>query len=329
MRFIGDKCVVDEKGSGVQTTHFNTLRGKTIVVDASIYMYKFKQDGVFAELFYNFVSTMKYYGMTPIFVFEGRPSESKRSTIAERREFRNTSEVQRNTAVERLENMKRELNEIMGIPTTSSLAIRKLKQDIGQLERHAVSLRKSAVSLEWGDFITAKKILNAMGIYHVTPVNEADPLCVKFVTSGIAYACMSEDTDMFVYGCTRIIRSVNVFTRKCIMYTTGTILKNLGTPHETFRAITFMAGNDYGKTQYGVHDAFKTRHKCENDLKFIEHVRSILDAAGSSYEAMIGEYNMSSCEDDIVGYIKGHHSLRCDHSHVKEVMRDHGFIYVS
>lgn len=329
MRFIGDKCVIDEKGSGVQTMHFNTLRGKTIVVDASIYMYKFKQEGVFVELFYNFVSTMKCYGLTPIFVFDGKPPATKQTTISERRGCRNASEARCKVVVKKIENMKQELTEILKAPITSTLMIRKMKQDIAQLEVQAISLRKSAISLTYTDFAMAKKILDVMGVYHVTPDHEADPLCVRFVTSGIAFACMSEDTDMFVYGCNRIIRSVNVFARKCIMYTTGTILKKLETSQETFRAITFMAGNDYGKTRYGIQDAFKTRHKCGDDVQFIEHVKSSLIDSGLSYEAMIDAYNMSSCEYYIVKYTKSHHSLRCDRSCVKECMREYGFIYVS
>jgi 5'-3' exonuclease len=329
MGLIGDKCVADEKGSGVQTTHFTMLRGKTVVVDASIYMYKFKQDGVFAELFYNFVSTMRHYGVTLVFVFDGKPSENKRTTITERREFRNNSGTQHSALVGTINSMKDQIGELEKVSGTSSLMIRKMKQDIGKLEKQAATLRRSAVSLDSKDFVVAKRILDVMGIYHVTPDHEADPLCVRFVTSGIAYACMSEDTDMFVYGCTRIIRSVNVFARKCTVYTTGTILKNLGTPHTTFQAITFMAGNDYGKTNHGIHDAFKVRHKCKSDDQFIEYVKSILANSGLSYQSMIDEYNVSSCEGDIDGYARTHHSLRCEWPCVKEVMRDYGFIYVS
>ena len=36
---------------------------------------------------------------------------------------------------------------------------------------------------------------------------EADELCAKLVIKRYAYACLSEDMDLFVYGCNKIMRN--------------------------------------------------------------------------------------------------------------------------
>ena len=50
--------------------------------------------------------------------------------------------------------------------------------------------------------ITIPEVLKNEGYY--TAINEADELCASMVINGFAWACLSEDMDMFVYGCTRV-----------------------------------------------------------------------------------------------------------------------------
>ena len=329
MRVIEEKCVMNEPRSGLCSAHFTSLYGKTIVIDTSIYMYKFKQDGVFSELFYTFVSTMKHYGITPIFVFDGRPSVNKTSTLDGRRDIRQSSTTQYEQCVCELAILKNELDDATNSPTASSLKLRDMKQSVERMERKVVTLKKASVVLTGSDFIVAKKILDAMGVFHVTPNSEADPLCAKFVISGVAYACMSEDTDMFVYGCTRVIRSVNVSARKCIVYTTSDIMRTLGVSLKVFRAISFLAGNDYGKSMGGFDKAYNVWKGMRDSNEFVRYTSNVLSTTDVSYEEMDGEYDMSLCEEYIQTYNKNKHSLRCERSVVHSVMREHGFVFVS
>ena len=328
MRLIGEKCTQDGPRSGSQSIHFTMLRGKTIVVDASIYMYKFKQDGVFAELFYSFVSTMKHYGITPIFVFDGKPSGNKTQTLSTRKDVRVSSTTQYDRCVGELTVLKDELDIATNTPGTSSLALRDMKQSIVRMTHKIGLLRKASVVLTGADFAVARTILDAMGVFHTTPSYEADPLCAKFVISGMAYACMSEDTDMFVYGCTRVIRSVNVVARKCMLYTTGDIMRTLGVSLRVFRAITFLAGNDYGQNMGGFDKAYNVWKGMKDVDAFIHHTTKVLGETDVSYVEMNDEYDMSMCDDAVHAYSKERHSLRCERSVVHSVMRNHGFIYV-
>ena len=51
-----------------------------------------------------------------------------------------------------------------------------------------------------------KNLMDSYGVSYCTAEGEADELCVKMVQKNKAYACLSEDMDMFVYGCNRVLR---------------------------------------------------------------------------------------------------------------------------
>ena len=57
--------------SGIKKIHFNQLSGKRIVVDTSIYLYRFKSEDALIENMYLMVSLFKHYNIIPIFVFDG------------------------------------------------------------------------------------------------------------------------------------------------------------------------------------------------------------------------------------------------------------------
>ena len=60
------------------------LYGKTIVVDASIYLYKFLQDDILLENFYLMIATFKKYNIKLIFVFDGKPPVEKYKLLDKR-----------------------------------------------------------------------------------------------------------------------------------------------------------------------------------------------------------------------------------------------------
>ena len=59
------------------------LTNRQIVIDASIYMYKFISDDTLIENMYLMVSLFKN-NITPIFVFDGKPPAEKQEIINER-----------------------------------------------------------------------------------------------------------------------------------------------------------------------------------------------------------------------------------------------------
>jgi 5'-3' exonuclease len=56
---------------------------------------------------------------------------------------------------------------------------------------------------------------------------------------------MSEDTDMFVYGCPRVLRYVSIMKCTTIMYDTKKILNTLNITLDEFKKICVVSGTDY------------------------------------------------------------------------------------
>jgi len=46
----------------------------------------------------------------------------------------------------------------------------------------------------------------AYGVSYIDADGEADQLCASLVLKNKVYACLSEDMDLFVYGCPRVLR---------------------------------------------------------------------------------------------------------------------------
>jgi XPG I-region len=77
---------------------------------------------------------------------------------------------------------------------------------------------------------------------------EADVICANYVKSGVAWACLSDDVDMLVYGCCRVIREFSIHSLSGQLNTLNTILRELKMSFSTFRDIMVISGTDYNIT---------------------------------------------------------------------------------
>jgi 5'-3' exonuclease len=69
----------------IKKCHLSSLKNKRLVIDASIYMYKFKGENALMEHMYLFISILKHYEIEPIFVFDGKPPAEKKEMLIKRR----------------------------------------------------------------------------------------------------------------------------------------------------------------------------------------------------------------------------------------------------
>ena len=74
----------------------------------------------------------------------------------------------------------------------------------------------------------------------------ADQLCASLVLKNKVYACLSEDMDLFVYGCPRVLRYLSLLNLTVIMYyNTKDILNILDMSMRDFREICIVSVTDY------------------------------------------------------------------------------------
>ena len=80
-RFLMDNC----SKKSIKKCHLSALKNKRFVIDASIYMYKFKGENALMEHMYLFISILKHYEIEPIFIFDGKPPAEKKEILIKRR----------------------------------------------------------------------------------------------------------------------------------------------------------------------------------------------------------------------------------------------------
>ena len=181
--------------NGISVIKMEDLRGKYIAIDTSIYLYRFLQEEVLLENFYLLLSLLKYYNITGIFVFDGKPPEEKYKLIQKR----NSVKAE---AREKYKELEIKINEINDNVYE--------KEGKNVIENEMVELKKKFVKLERYHIDSIKKLITAFGESYIDAEGEADQLCAKLVIKKIAYACLSEDMDLFLYGCPRVLRYLSL-----------------------------------------------------------------------------------------------------------------------
>ena len=78
------------------------LSGKTIVIDISIYLYRFAKENTLIENIFLMISIFHYYHITPIFVFDGKPPIEKRDLLIQRIKDKKAAEKEYNVLKEKL-----------------------------------------------------------------------------------------------------------------------------------------------------------------------------------------------------------------------------------
>ena len=209
----------------IREIQLRELENKTIVIDTSIYLYKYAGEQRLIEGMYQLISTLLYYNITPIFIFDGVPPAEKKALLEQRHIQKRLAKHEYYTIIESLD-----------ADDENSI-----KQARYQLE----CLKKKFVRLSKKDYDDICELLECFGVKYLRAEREADELCAKLVMDGKAWACMSEDTDMFVYGCPRVLRYVSLMHCTGVLYNLDGILTELKMNQNDFREVCVLSGTDY------------------------------------------------------------------------------------
>ena len=234
-QFIRKEC-----SGAVKIMQLNELSGRTVAVDASIFMYRFIADGALLENMYSMMSFFKMHDIVALFIFDGKPPEEKRKTLNKRRRLKYIAEMQYNRFI-------RDLNNNSINPINQEIINSHNQSNAFTKEQvHALKvLRRRFIRISDADFERVKTLMRSLGVQYLVAEGEADVLCAQMVIKRKAYACVSDDTDLFVYGCTRVLRHINLFDQTVTMYDMPKILNVLGINMTEFRQICVVSGTDY------------------------------------------------------------------------------------
>ena len=290
-RFLHKHCT----SNAIQKTNISIYKNKTLVVDTSIFMYKFlamekTQHGII-DLFGKMIEMFQKYNIIPIFIFDGKPPEEKSKLLKERY----WKKVMASRKVEELKQLLLQST----ISITDTAAIDHLKREMEIAETNALRLRKA-------DIFAIKAFIRSLNLDIIEAEEEADELCVKQVKIQNAYAVISDDMDMLVHGCPATIRNFDINTGNCTIYFIHDILYDLRMNIRQFREIMVLSGTDYS-TNMGGCDLYKTLKLYTNykmflrinkwrDITFLDYIIQYTDYI-SNVDEIRNAYMKFTCTD--------------------------------
>ena len=214
------------RSDSIKKMHFKALANRVIAIDASIYLYRFLAEDCLLENIYSMVALMKHYRIIPVFVFDGKAPVEKYKLLEKRNQDKTAAEKKYNELSESLANITDE-------------------QSKTELEEYIYSLKRKFVRLKWTDVRAVQQLLTAFGVTYLVADGEADVLCAQLVLKRRAYACLSEDMDLFLYGCPRVLRYLSLMNETMVMYDLAKILKDINLTLTEFKEICILSGTDY------------------------------------------------------------------------------------
>ena len=230
-RFIQQKCA-----NSATRIHLSELSGKRIAVDTSIYMYRYSGEGALLENMYLMASVFRHYNIHAVFIFDGPPPPQKTDLIELRRKKKDQAKKEYDALAEIIKEKKR-------APTAAVETT-----EIDDMEDTMRELKKQFIRLRDCDITSVKELLVSFGFAIIDAEGEADVLCAKLSLKKRVDACLSDDTDMFVYGCPVVLRHISLLNHSVVSYDTAEILKTLSLTQQEFKMMCVVCGTDYSQS---------------------------------------------------------------------------------
>jgi 5'-3' exonuclease len=218
--FIRDKCK-----EGIEKIEIKILKGKTVAVDVSQFMYRFKKNKRLILDMFSICSLFRKHDINVIFVFDGIPPEEKQDAILDRK-------TKRHDNLDKYNHLKMFIDE--GIIPANQTILNKLKQ-----------LYDNTIHITKKEYDDVRSLFDAYGMRYIVATGEADNLCAYMCKNDIVYAVISDDTDMFALGCPRIIRYLSLLYETIHLYHINKIYKTLDVSESQFRWLCAVSINDY------------------------------------------------------------------------------------
>ena len=244
--------------NGIQSVHLNTLKGKTVAIDTSIFLYKSlmnvrsngdylrnNNDKIVSHIIGIYYKTIQYLslGIKPIYIFDGKPPKEKSECIQERNK----------KAYESKEKIKDT----------------KDKKEIEKLEKSSIRITKNHIE-------DLKILFNLMGVSYIHPDGEAEAYAGELCRIGYVDAVITEDMDTLVYETPLMIRSCidkSIKNNDYIsIFNLSQILKDFDMNITQFTDLCILCGCDYCPTipKIGTARAFQNIKKYNSIEKMIE-----------------------------------------------------------
>jgi hypothetical protein len=316
-----NRFLKDNASPSIKLCKLSELSGKKIAVDISIYMYRFASDDTLIENMYLMLSVFRNYNIIPIFIFDGKPPPEKRELLQKRKYDKKEAEEEYNKFKKTLDNNKHMDD-----------------ADKQEIIYNMDMLKKKFISINKNDTEKIKNLIRAYGATYYDAPGEADELCAMLTIKEKVWGCLSEDMDMFVYGCPRVIRYVSLLNHTAVIYDVKGILDNLGITQKELREICLLSGTDYNlecddtkNTLNNTLKQFKKYHKSKSDLSFYDWLNVNNNNYIKDFELLKKIYDMFDLNVNHVN-IKVFEKIKIQNGpvlkdEIKSILKTDGFLF--
>lgn len=281
---------------GYNEISISKLSGKTIAIDVLIYIYLFKGSNALYENMFKMCNIFIKYNITPIFVFDGNTPEEKKDEVEKRY-------IRKNNEEKKIKEIKKKLN------SNELTLIEKIKY-----EKEMVELKKNSTRLNKNIVEDIKTIINSCGMKYVIAPYEAETLCVYWTKIGKVYATMSNDSDLFAYGCPRILKYIHLNSENITLYDFETILSCLNITYDVFTTLCVMSEGDYNSNAKTFDEIYKDRNNI--DYKITHNNNKIYND------------NINKLDKEYYKNYKIEKTNNYNINDIKDVLKKEGFIFI-
>ena len=280
-QFIRTNCSEE----AIKRIQISQLSGKKVAVDISIYLYKYVLDNTLIESMFSLLGCFRENNIIPIFVFDGKSPAEKKALLEERKQDKKAAEREYCALKSVLEN-----NDVM-----DEVNRQEIIASMDLLKKQFVYINKQHIQ-------KVKQLIIYFGMTYYDAPGEADELCASLVIKKKVWAVMSEDMDMFVYGCHKVLRYFSLLNQSVVVYSMKLILEELGLTQKEFREICVLSGTDYNRSlnnsRNNLMNSLKMFKKYKKSIKEIDCGEKICGLIPSYYDWVqenndcIEDYNM-------------------------------------
>jgi flap endonuclease-1 len=241
--------IINHAKNSEKKIHLSKFNGYKLAIDTNVYLYKYlygKSNHINGIFF--MVNKMKKFGITPIFIFDGKPPKEKNQKIIQRKSIRNKLQT-------RLLNLKSKLN-----LEDDNNKKNEILEEINNIEKKIMYVNKVVVQ-------KTQALFDNLGVAYINADCEAEHYCSKLCRLGIVEGVISEDTDTIASGSKLVLRDFSNRDDNITCFDINEILYGLNLNYNSFVDLCILLGNDYNNRPRG--------YSIDTILKFVQEFGSI------------------------------------------------------
>jgi len=227
----------------IKVFNINNLFGKTIAIDSSILLYKFryfyKEDNFHIIGFINKIIDFLSIGVKPVFIFDGKPPDAKKKVLDKRINERKKMKERLDFLLTQTHG-EQNLDEF--IDSEDETTLDENTKNLQSFHKEIKKIKKNLLYVNKTHSLEVMELLKSLGIPFLQSPAEAEEYCSFLQKNGLVDYIFTEDTDSLAFGGSNIIfKTKNEYE----IINTPILLDELNLNYCQFVDLCILCGCDY------------------------------------------------------------------------------------